>query len=229
MRAAVGPDDAVLDRVVFPGLYRSLDRILRPRRSSGWTLASSPEREAPRTLGRTAPCRSRPPSMSRLPGPVPTIRDGQPAAPSQPRSLSSSSSIRARASYCRNRPFIALRAMLMKVVGWNGRSRKVTLPSKAKVRRTRTRIGSIRTAGQKDKGQVRPCGCSRRGCERLHLARKHRLIGRDDEESLVVNDGLERLEVRANSAPMPACPEAPSNRRVTPVRSQNQALRSRSN
>ena len=42
------------------------------------------------------------------------------------------SSSRARASYCRRRPRSADWARLTRVVGWNGRSRKVTLPSSSR-------------------------------------------------------------------------------------------------
>ena len=72
-------------------------------------------------------------------------------------SLCCSASSRARASYCRRRPRSAERARLTRVVGWNGRSRKVTLPSISRKRPAPgLRSSPPPRAGQQDERQVRP-------------------------------------------------------------------------
>ena len=113
---------------------------------------------------------------------------------------------------------------------WPFQERDVAQQSK-QLGGARTGVGSIRTAGQKDERQIRPCRLlAKTAGERLYLAWKHRLIGRDDKQGLVVNESLERLEVRANLGGNAGLPQKPeSNRGIASVRSQYQAPACRSN
>ena len=149
--------------------------------------------------------------MCELTSPVPTTQDGRPVV------LSEAFDRFHRAPRSANEPRIAASGLssrcapgLVKVVGWNGRSRNVTLPSNAKSS-AEPELGSDRSAPRvkRTNGKSDHAGCSRRRRgERLYLAWKHRLIGRDNKQGLVVNEGLERLEFGQASAAMPACPRS---------------------
>ena len=63
----------------------------------------------------------------------------------------------ARASYWRRRPLSAVRATLTRVVGWNGRSTKVTLPRRLEpARGDGIALRPAAALGQQDEGQVGP-------------------------------------------------------------------------
>ena len=100
------------------------------RSSSGCTVASNCSKVSSRSLGCPKIVRHRADVVSRFALSSSSHEPNRPAssAACRRRSPSASSLRRARASYCRRRPFMAVRATLTNVVAWNGLSKKVTLP-----------------------------------------------------------------------------------------------------
>ena len=86
---------------------------------------------------------------------------------------------RARASYCRRRPRSAACARLTRVVGWNGRSRKVTLPSVSSKRLAAgIALEPAAALRQQDEGKVRPFRLGvDPGRQRAQVRRAQRLLG----------------------------------------------------
>ena len=142
-------------------------------------------------------------------------------------SLCCSSSSRARASYCRRRPRSADCARLTKVVGWNGRSRKVTLPSTS---RQPPGVGiALQPAaalGQQDERESPTIPAARRSTrdKRAQIAAGKRLLG-DQREA---GAGFELRAKRARSlaqiaAQIRASPSiAARDRRIAPLRREDQ-------